>query len=162
MDQRLLIVIGILAVSSFIFLITVLVLAYSMYYDNKDIPEYLIPFIRNHSEFMVLMGLFGVISGVTVFMLISNSIKKEQQILRTNIMIIRKFLSDDEATVLDELLKKGGSLSQTDISHLPGMTRLKAHRIVKKLKGRGIVHVDKFGKINRIRLVEELLLQLKK
>lgn len=161
MDQRLLIVLGILAVSVFIFLVTVLVLAYTLHYDNRNIPEYLVPFVAHHSEFMVLMGMFGVISGIAVFMLMTGSIRKEQQLVKANVAIIRKFLSQDEATVLDELFGKGGTLSQTDVSLLPGMTRLKAHRIVKKLKVRGIIHVDRYGKINRLRLVQELMQQPK-
>lgn len=101
------------------------------------------------------MGIFGVISGVVVFMLMKSSIKKEQQLVNANMAIVRRFLSQEESAVLDELFSKGGSMSQTDVAHLPGMTRLKAHRIVKKLKARGIIYVDKYGKINRLRLVEE-------
>jgi uncharacterized membrane protein len=36
------------------------------------------------------------------------------------------------------------------------MTRLKAHRVVKKLEERKIIHIEKHGKINMVRVVDEL------
>jgi uncharacterized membrane protein len=67
-----------------------------------------------------------------------------------------KFLGDDEREIVDLLLRKEGMTTQSEIAKLPGMSRLKAHRIVKKLEDRGIVHVEKYGKINMIRIVDEL------
>lgn len=54
------------------------------------------------------------------------------------------------------MIDKEGMATQSEIARIPGMSRLKAHRIVKKLEDRGIVHVEKYGKINMIRMVEEL------
>ena len=155
MDKRI-IVLGFLVVSVFTFLVAVLVFVYALYSNGQSVPAFLEPFLTYHIQFMVLMGLFGVFSGLIAFKLLSSTLEKQEKIVKTNIQIIYKFLGSEEREILDLLLSKGGMTTQSEISHLPGMTRLKAHRVVQKLEARGIIHVEKNGKLNLIRLVEEL------
>jgi uncharacterized membrane protein len=67
-----------------------------------------------------------------------------------------KFLSNEEREVLRLLLERGGMTTQSEIAKLPGMSRLKAHRIVRRLSDRSIIYAEKHGKINMIRIVDEL------
>lgn len=108
---------------------------------------------------MVLMGVFGVSSGLVVYSILNATIEKQEKAAKTNMGIIMKFLGEDERNILDLLSSKGGMTTQSEISRLPGMSRLKAHRVVRKLEDRGIVHVEKNGKINMIRLVDELKIE---
>lgn len=156
MDIRRQITLGIVIVSVFIFLLTVLVFVFALYSAGQPVPGFLQPFIDYHMHFMVLMGMFGVCSGLVVYSLLNATIEKQQKAVKTNMQIIMKFLSEDEREILSLLSNKEGMTTQSEIARLPGMSRLKAHRIVKKLEDRGIVHVEKYGKINMIRLVEEL------
>lgn len=156
MDNRQKIVLGILVVSVFIFLITVLVFVYALAAQGIEVPSFLIPFMEYHVHFMVLMGIFGVASGLVVYKILSYTIQKEKKTVQTNLGIIMKFLGKEDRELVSLLLSKDGMTTQSEISKLPGMTRLKAHRVVKKLEDRGVVHVEKNGKINMVRLVEEL------
>jgi DNA-binding transcriptional ArsR family regulator len=156
MDIRKRIALGLLIVSVFIFLVTVLVFVYALYSQGQDVPSILLPFVEFHVEFMIIMGLFGVFSGLMVFSIMNATLEKQKQLVKTNISIIMKFLGNDEREIVDLLLRKEGMTTQSEIAKLPGMSRLKAHRVVKKLEERGIVHVEKYGKINMIRIVDEL------
>ena len=156
MDIRRQITLGIVVVSIFIFLVTVLVFVFALYSQGQPVPVFLSPFIDFHMHFMVLMGLFGVGSGLVVYSILNATIEKQEKVVKTNMGIIHKFLGEDEREILDLLISKEGMTTQSEIAKLPNMSRLKAHRIVKKLEGRGIVHVEKYGKINKVRVVEEL------
>lgn len=157
MDARKKIVLGIIIVSVFIFLVTVLVFVYALSSEGQKVPEFLGLFLQYHIHFMVLMGLFGLGSGVVVYNILSATIEKQQKVMKTNLEIIMKFLSRDDKEIVKLLLSKDGMTTQSEISRLPGMTRLKAHRVVRKLEDRGIIHVEKHGKINLLRLAEELM-----
>ncbi len=156
MDIRQRIVLGLLTVSAFIFLVTVLVFVYALYSEGRAVPDLLEPFLQYHMQFMVLMGVFGVFSGIVVYNIMNATLEKQKKVVQTNLGIIMKFLSPDDREIVDLLLEKDGRTTQTEIARLPGMSRLKAHRIVRKLEERGIVHVEKYGKINTIRIVDEL------
>ena len=156
MDFRKKIVLGVVLVSVFIFLVTVLVFVYVLSAQGQAVPDIFRPFIDHHVHFMVIMGLFGVVSGIVVYSVMSSTIEREKKVVKANTEIIMKFLGQEDREVLKLLLNKGGITTQGEISALPGMTRLKAHRVVRKLEERGIVHVEKHGKVNMVRLVDEL------
>jgi len=156
MDNGKRIVLGLIVVSVFIFLVTVLVFAYALSSEGQRVPDFLRPFMDYHIQFMVLMGLFGLCSGLIVYSVLNATIEKQKQVVKTNIGIIMRFLSEDERQTVTLLMEKEGRTTQSELARMPGMSRLKAHRVVKKLDDRGIIHVEKYGKINMIRLVDEL------
>ena len=156
MDSRKQVVLALVIVSIFIFLVSVLVFVYALSVEGSNVPSFLVLFLQYHIHFMVLMGLFGVFSGLVVYRITSTTIERQQKAARANMNIILKFLSDPEKDLVKLMLEKGGMTTQSEISKLPYMTRLKAHRIVKRLEGRGLVHVEKHGKINMVRIVDEL------
>ncbi|HSB46472.1 MAG TPA: winged helix-turn-helix transcriptional regulator [Candidatus Bilamarchaeum sp.] len=156
MDIRKQIVLGLLVVSIFIFLVTVLVFVFALYSEGQAVPDVLVPFLEFHMQFMVLMGVFGIFSGLVVFSIMNSTLEKQKHVVKMNIDIIMKFLGHDDREIVALLLSKDGMTTQSEIAKLPGMSRLKAHRIVKKLEDRGLVHVEKYGKINMIRIVDEL------
>ncbi len=155
-DLRKQIFISMVIISIFIFLVTVLVFVYALSSKGEAIPSFLQPFLEYHIHFMVIMGIFGVFSGLVSHNILNATIEKQRTVVKTNTEIIMKFLSPEEREIVNLLMSKDGITTQSEISKLPGMSRLKAHRIVKKLEGRGVVHVEKYGKINMIRIVEEL------
>lgn len=156
MDNRRKIVLGLLIVSVFIFLVTVLVFVYALSSQGQNVPSFLVPFLDYHIYFMVLMGIFGVGSGLIVYSLLNATLEKEKRVVQTNTQILMRFLGAEDREIVRLLLDKDGMTTQSEISKLPGMSRLKAHRVVKRLEERGLVHVEKHGKINMIRLIEEL------
>ncbi len=156
MDQKEKMVAGIVVVSFFIFLITGLAFVYSTSSEGGAVPGIFQPLLQYHVEFMALMGLFGFFSGLVVYSVLGSEIQKHKRVAKANIGIIMKFLDEREGELVSLLLKKGGMTTQSEISRLPGMTRLKAHRMVKRLEQRGILHVEKYGKVNMVRIIDEL------
>jgi uncharacterized membrane protein len=156
MEIRKKIILGITTVAIFIFLTTVLAFVFALYSQGQEVPELLAPFIHHHIEFMLLMGIFGLLSGLIVYSIMTQTLEKQKKIVKTNTDIIMKFLGHDEREVLQLLLTKDGMTTQSEIAKLPGMSRLKAHRITKKLESRGIIYIEKYGKINMLRIVDEL------
>ncbi len=156
MDIRRQIVLGLVIVSAFIFLVTVLVFVYALASKGEEVPGIFQPFLEYHVHFMVIMGLFGVFSGLVVYNILNTTLEKQKKLVKTNIDIILKFLGAEDREIVSLLISKEGMTTQSEIAKLPGMSRLKAHRIVKKLEDRGIVHVEKYGKINMVRIVDEL------
>lgn len=156
MDTRKKMAIGILVVSTFIFLVTVLIFVYALSSKGEAVPEIFQPFLEYHIQFMGIMGLFGVFSGLVTYSVLNSTLETQKRVVKANIDIIMKFLSPQDREIVALLLQKDGLTTQSEISKLPGMSRLKAHRIIKKLEDSRIVHVQKYGKINMIRIVDEL------
>lgn len=102
-----------------------------------------------------MIGLLGVGTGVVSFYLLSREIKEKDQTVKSQSQLLLTFLTPLEKECVMYLAKNGGDSYQSDLAKLPGMTRLKAHRIVAKLLDRKIVHLSTHGKANRIILSEE-------
>ncbi len=69
---------------------------------------------------------------------------------------ILKLLGDGERKVLKCLVEKNGTVIQSDINILQGMSKLKTHRAVKNLEMRGIVKTSAYGKTKKIILSEDI------
>lgn len=77
--------------------------------------------------------------------------------------LISRLLEPKEIIVVERLLKETRPIQQKEIVKMPGMTKLKAHRLIEKLKEKGIVKVQKDGKTNLIKLdqhVKNLIMDL--
>ncbi len=69
---------------------------------------------------------------------------------------ILKLLNLNERKVVEKLIDNKGSVLQSEISRMPKMTRLRAHRAVKKLEQKEIVTLTSYGKTNKIVLSEDI------
>jgi DNA-binding transcriptional ArsR family regulator len=156
MDARQRILLGMIMVSVFLLLVVTVIFVYALYSSGEQVPALLEPIMQYHIHFMLLMALFGVFSGVLGYSMMNATIEKQKVIVKNNIELLMHFLAPEEQDVVELLRKKEGRTTQSEIARQPGMSRLKAHRIVKKLEKRGIVHVEREGKINLVRLVDEL------
>jgi CRP-like cAMP-binding protein len=146
-----------IAVSSFTLVSALLLLVYTLYPMGTGVPDFLFPIVQYHVELMALMALLGLVSGLFAYSFVNATVKKQEESKKTNAHIIMGFLDSEQREVIDLLIQKQGRTTQSEIARMHGMTRLKAHRIVKKLEERGIVHVEREGKINLVRLVDELM-----
>ena len=70
--------------------------------------------------------------------------------------VILKFLNYNENRILKKLIENNGSVLQSEISRLPNMGKVKAHRVLKDMEIKGIISIDKYGKTNRITLSEDV------
>jgi len=66
--------------------------------------------------------------------------------------LVARLIDPKEMAVIDRLIEKPKGILQTEVVAMPGMTKLKAHRVVERLRQKGIVMVHKEGKTNLIKL----------
>ena len=82
---------------------------------------------------------------------LSQTTKKTQQ-LRD---LLRIFLDVEERLIIDHLLQEEEA-DQAAISRLEDMTRVKAHRTLKRMQEKDLVEIRKHGKINKVRLADDI------
>lgn len=111
--------------------------------------------------FFPFIAFAGVFVGTLVYYIMSNETIKKDKALEKNTKIILNFLTASERKVIETLLEKGGSVQQYELSHLPGLTKVKTHRILRKLEEKEVIFKEKLGKVNRVVLNKELLEVLK-
>ena len=70
--------------------------------------------------------------------------------------VLLKFLNYNENKVLKKLIEHNGSVLQSEISRLPNMGKVKAHRVLKDMEIKGIIYIEKYGKTNRIALSKDV------
>lgn len=104
------------------------------------------------------IGIFIILAIIFVaslfYFLFSIKIEKKEKIITKNMDILNSILDEDENKVIDILVKNKGEIKQAELSKKYDKT--KAHRIIKKLQEKNIIDVKKEGKINKIKLKQEL------
>jgi hypothetical protein len=85
-----------------------------------------------------------------------NSVSKKKTIEMDNKEIIFRFLNLNERKVLEKLIEREGTVMQSEINLIEGMTKLKTHRAVKDLERKSIIKTESYGKTNRITLSNEI------
>jgi len=92
---------------------------------------------------------------------IANTNSKDDQSGMQNVeksckTVVLKFLNYNENRILKKLIENNGSVLQSEISRLPNMGKVKAHRVLKDMEIKGIISIEKYGKTNRINLSEDV------
>lgn len=67
-----------------------------------------------------------------------------------------KFLNYNENRVIKKLIENKGSILQSEISRMPNMGKVKAHRVLQDLETKGIINKESYGKTNRVILDETI------
>jgi len=66
--------------------------------------------------------------------------------------LVARLLEPKEMAIIERLIEQPKGMQQSDIVKMSGMTKLKAHRIVERLRQKGIITVQRDGKTNLIKL----------
>lgn len=143
--------------TAFFFLVVAAVFSYHVAAQNQFFSPVLGPLINYHMEFVMALAFLGVAVGAGVFYLSLGLVAHKQHDLQASTALLLKFLSEDEREVVSFLLSRRGACYQSELSSLPGMTRIRSHRVVQKLLKRGLVQVGRSGRLNRVELAPELL-----
>ena len=69
---------------------------------------------------------------------------------------VLNFLNSNERKILERLLEHNGIATQSEISKMDKMTKLKTHRAVKSLEAKAIIKKEKYGKTNKLILNKEI------
>lgn len=153
-DKKLVIGVGIIA--AFLFLV---VLGLTLYeaMQPKDVfacthVQRLIPLFN----LLPILATFGVLVGMGAYYIMSQKIETKDDTIKKNGEIILKFLAADEKKIISKLLDNDGKVLQAEISRMDGMTKVKSHRLIKRMLKRGIIEVEAFGKTNIVKLPKTL------
>jgi len=82
----------------------------------------------------------------------SKSLVDETQIQK----VMLKFLNYNENRIIKKLIENEGYILQSEISRMPNMGKVKAHRVLQDLETKGIIKKESYGKTNRIILDETI------
>jgi uncharacterized membrane protein len=141
----------------FLFLVLGFVFSYHIAASSQLFSPALAPLVSYQAEFVMAIALLGIAVGAFVFYLSLGMIESKQKELVSSAALLLKFLSDEEREVVQLLLSQRGRAYQSEIARLPGMSRIQAHRVVKKLLARSLVAVRRAGRVNVLELAPELL-----
>jgi uncharacterized membrane protein len=143
--------------SGFVFLVLMLVFSYHLSTEQQQISPLLGPLVSYHAEFIVTIAALGLAVGAGSFYLLSGLLDKKKAEVRWNANLLLKFLSEDERQAVSLILERKGAIYQAEVAALDGMGKVRAHRLIERLRRRGVVNVRKMGKINLIQMPSELL-----
>ncbi|MBN2518115.1 MAG: hypothetical protein JXB14_04675 [Candidatus Altiarchaeota archaeon] len=69
---------------------------------------------------------------------------------------VLKFLDHGERSVVSELIRNGGSLTQAKLVSSTGLNKVKVSRLVSSLESKGIVKKESMGITNQVGLADDL------
>ncbi len=156
-NKRILLVLLILL--AFVSLIVLLIFSY-INYGNTTNPI-LRFFIAYHLEFMIAMVFVGFAVGIITYYILSGKIKEKDETIKESGKLLLNLLNSNEKEVIEYVVNNNGIANQYELTHLKGMTRLKIHRVLEKLEEKQIISRTRIGKINKIKMTDNILESLK-
>jgi uncharacterized membrane protein len=70
--------------------------------------------------------------------------------------VLLGLLNKDERKAVERLVAGRGQALQAELTRLPEMNKVKSHRIIQRLRERGVLTIERHGKTNIIRLNDEM------
>jgi len=152
---------GLIAMSGLAFIFTLGLLGYLIFGDleaeRPTRPNPLLPVL-----FVVSIFSLGGLSAFSAFFYYFPEVRPRNRKLKSPkpdskpLDIVMYVMSDDEAEVLKAVKQLGERTYQFEIAKVTGMSRMKVHRVLKKLEDRQILERDKDGRGSRVFLAEWL------
>lgn len=99
----------------------------------------------------LILTLIGSLVSITAGSLFIKLLReKERKELKKE--VIDSMVMPDEKIVIEELEKNNGALTQSELVGNTGLSKVKVHRIIKRLESLGIVKKYPYGVTNKIKL----------
>lgn len=98
-----------------------------------------------------LGAILMLITGITLLNIVRERERKETHRSAVDSMIL-----PSEKIVIKELEEAGGELTQTELARRTGLSRVQAHRVVKRLEALGVVSKHDYGMTNKVKLEKRL------
>ena len=105
------------------------------------------PKMVSQNFIILFISLSVIFVGGLVYYLLSIQIGKKDQKAKFNIETIMKFLDEDEKKILNQIENK--EILQSEIK---GLSKVRKHRAIKKLREKEILNIEKIEKNNKIKL----------
>ncbi|MFH1780270.1 MAG: hypothetical protein ABH803_03985 [Candidatus Micrarchaeota archaeon] len=147
--------IGIILVLAFASLV---VLGTHYYVNSTGVNDGITGLIfKYHFEFMLLIGLGGIAVGAIAYYLTSQELGVQKEITKKNTLVLLNLLDSDEKVVIEKLLAEKGKAKQYEIAYSAKLSKVRAHRAIKKLVSKNVLEVEKLGKVNSIKIKPEIM-----
>jgi uncharacterized membrane protein len=140
-----------------IFIATSLIFSFHLNTENKLVSPLFTPFVKYNAQFIIILVSLSIFVGGAIFYLMLGKIEKTKEIVKTDINIMLKLLNKDEGLIIEKLINSKGKVLQSEISRAEGLNKVKAHRILSRLRERGVIRLEKYGKTNLVYLSKDIL-----
>lgn len=152
-------VLGIFVLSAILFVVFAVSSYYSAQYRG-ELMQFSCP-LGTHAftvyDLIPLIVTASLVFGAGMYYLMAGRVEAKEMSMRRSTDMMLRFLGDDERKVVARLLESGGKMPQAELARIGGLSKVKAHRIVKKLSARGIVKTEKHGNTNAVTLAKEVM-----
>ena len=144
-------------IALFIFISTSLIFSFHLKTENKLVTPLFTPFIKYSIQFIIVLISLSVFIGGFIFYIMLRKLEKTKEIVKSDINLMLKLLNKDERLIVEKLVNSKGKILQSEVSRTEGLNKVKAHRILSKLKERGVIRLEKYGKTNLVYLSKDIL-----
>lgn len=113
-------------------------------------------FVRYHIHFMIVLGLVGIVLGGLSYYGFTSQQKDVRKSQNFSKEIIFKFLDETEKTIISYLVEKQEPVTQSTISRIKDIGKVKSFRTLQRLENKGLIKIEPHGKTNRIMLEADI------
>ncbi|MFH1447587.1 MAG: hypothetical protein ABIG39_01880 [Candidatus Micrarchaeota archaeon] len=110
-------------------------------------------FVESLITYVPLIFASGIALGAVSFYFLYD--RKKPAVEEKDVSEIIGVLEKTEAILLHKIVSEGGRVLQAELSRLDGVGKVKAHRIIQRLKKRGVLETEGAGKTNVVKLTEK-------
>ncbi len=103
-----------------------------------------------------LIASIAIVAGAGAYYLMAGKVEGKQKAAKSTAEVLLKFLNPDERKLVNLLIENDGKVLQAELTRLPGMSKVKSHRIVQRLMDRGVIEKDSLGKTNIVGFTKEI------
>ena len=113
--------------------------------------------VENHMDISVTLILLSVTVGYFSSKITCKQLDQTKDNSQKLLEMLFVFLNEEEKEIISHLVENKGAVGQADISRLPGMTRVKAFRSLKRMQEKNLINIVAHGKIRKIFLKKNIL-----
>lgn len=110
--------------------------------------------IQNRLPFTIATMIIAAAAGYSLATYTSIKLTDTQAKAKEVIKLLKKFLTQEEQVIINYLIEHDNKALQSELSRIQGLSRVKVHRTLSKLKDTGLVKTTPKGKTNTVHLSE--------
>ncbi|MFT4250407.1 MAG: helix-turn-helix transcriptional regulator [Candidatus Woesearchaeota archaeon] len=110
--------------------------------------------IQNRLPFTIATMILSAVAGYALATYTNIKLADTQAKTQEVIELLKQFLSEEEQTIINYLIENNNKALQAELSRIEGLSRVKVHRTLNKLKEQKLITITKHGKTNKIQLSE--------
>ncbi len=101
----------------------------------------------------VFIGGGAILGAVALYLFYEKTQQPGQQ--EHDAKLALSLMEKDEAKVVGRIVGEGGRITQSEVSRIEGIGKVKAHRILERLEKRRVLAREQYGKTNMVKLTEK-------